>query len=365
VRWFSGVVLAASLCGLPCRAAAQIVASLDANAASATYDTYLPSAVYTLAPSVAYANQRFRLGLDGAFAEFQTGHGSGILAPSAAIGGPIYDGLRWEFGGEAAALWYRTSPPVWSGVLTPRIRYDDGPLDAWVGGAVGSTDNDSVFGQFVARGDVGVSLTLPHVTPTLTLSDTRAGVAHFTDAAAAVQSEWGRLSATVTGGTRSGALLGGVASWFNAEARVTVMSGVALELAGGSYPADPVRGAPGAHFIGGGVRLSEAFRLGKRPPPVGYDALYGVTDIMPDARTLRFTARASAHVELMADFTAWQPVAMVEIKPGLYQVTLKDVVTSGPHRVNIRVDDGQWSVPRELPPVTDDFGGTAGSLVVP
>lgn len=365
MRWLSGVALAASVCGIPSRAAAQLQASLDANAARATYDGYEPSGVYTLAPSLAYAQPNLRLGLDGAFSEFETGHGSGVVATSAAIGGPIAGPVRWEVGAEGASLWYRSVPAVLSGLVAPRVRFDHGPLTAWVGGAVGSTDDDSVGGQFVARGDAGLSLALPHVTPTLSVAETRAGVAHFTDVGAVIASEWGRYAVTLNGGTRAGVLLGGVATWFNAEARVTVVNGVALVLAGGSYPADPVRGAPGAHYIGGGVRLSEAFVTRRRRTPEPYEALNGVTDVMPDSRTLRFTATANAHVELMADFTGWQPVAMTEVRPGLYQATLPSVVPSGPHRINIRVDDGQWSVPRELPPVTDDFGGTAGSLVVP
>jgi hypothetical protein len=366
VRWLSGVALAASLCAVPGRAVAQLLATLDANAASATYDSYLPSAVYTLAPSLSYADPRLRAGLDGAFSEFQTGHGSGVLSSNATIGGPIAGQFRWEVAGEGAALWYRTSPPVWSGLVEPRLRFDHGPLTAWAGGAVGSTDDDSVYGQFVGRGDLGVSLALPHITPTLSLAETRAGVAHYTDVNTVIQSEWWRFGATLTGGTRTGALLGGVATWFNFEARYTVVDGVALMITGGSYPADPVRGAPGAHFIGGGVRLSEAFRIRKeRPLPMRYDALNGVNEVMPDPHTLRFTAPANAHVEIMGDFTNWQPVAMVEVRPGLYQATLRDGVASGSHRVNIRIDDGPWSVPTELPSITDDFGGTAGSLVIP
>jgi hypothetical protein len=366
VRWLTRVALVASVCGYPSRAAAQLFTSLDANAARATYDGYLASGVFTLAPTVTYADRGLRLGVDGAFSEFETGHTSAIVDATAGIGGPIAGRLRWDLGGEGAELWYRSTPPVLSGVITPRLRIDQGPFAAWVAGAVGSTDNDSVFGQFVGRGEIGGLVALPHVTPSITLSTTRAGVAHYTDLQSVIQSEYGRFAVSATVGTRSGVLLGGVASWFNAEARMTLFDGVALVIAGGSYPADLVRGAPGAHFIGGGLRVSDTFRLRKRSPAVArYDALNGVTDVLVDARTLRFTAPAKATVEIMADFTGWQPVPMVEVKPGVYQVTLTDPVAPGPHRVNLRVNHGDWGVPRELPPITDDFGGTAGSLVVP
>jgi hypothetical protein len=366
VRWLTRVALAVSVCGLPCRAAAQLFTSLDANAARATYDGYLASGVFTLAPAATYADHGVRLGLDGAFSEFETGHTSAMVDATAGVGGPIASHIRWDLGGEGTELWYRSTPPVLSGIISPRLRFDQGPFGAWVAGAVGSTDNDSVFGQFVGRGEAGAVVALPHVTPSVTLSTTRAGVAHYTDFQGAVQSEYGRFGISATAGTRSGALLGGVASWFNAEARVTVFDGVALVIAGGSYPADLVRGAPGAHFIGGGLRVSDAFQLRKRPPAAArYGSLDGVSDVLVDARTLRFVAPANASVEIMADFTGWRPVPMVEVQPGVYHVTLDEPLSSGPHRVNIRVNHGDWGVPRELPPVTDDFGGTAGSLVVP
>jgi hypothetical protein len=364
VRWLTGVAFVGFLSGLPCRAAAQVLASVDANVASATYDGYLSSAVYTLAPSVGFSGGPLRADCDAAFSEFATGHTSGVVALSASGGAKIYGPLRWELGGDGAALWYRSSPAVLSGVITPRLRFDRGPLVAWVGGAAGSTDNDSIVGSFVNRVDGGLSYALPHISPALTIATTRAGVTHYTDVVGAVQGNLGPLVLNATVGTRTGALLGGSATWFNAEVRVTFTRNLSFALAGGSYPVDLVRGAPGAHFIGVGLRFAQAFRVGPRPlETVRYN--HGSNTVLADPRTLRFSAKPNARVELMADFTDWQPVAMTEIRPGLYQATLRDAIRSGPHRVNIRVDNGDWDVPSELTSVLDQFGGAAGSLVVP
>jgi hypothetical protein len=365
VRWLIAIAVVGILCGLPSRAAAQVLASVDASVSSATYDQFAPSAVYTVAPSVAFAGGPLRLGLDGAFSEFETGHLSGLITLGSAVGAKIYGPLRWELAGEGSALWYRSNPAVVTGLVTPRLRVDQGSFSAWAGGGVGGT-NIRLPGSFVSRVDEGMSYALPHVTSTFTIASNRVGIYHYTDVGGAIQSELGRFGLNAAGGTRSGALLGGVATWGVAEARATVVSGVAIILAAGSYPADLVRGAPGYHFIGIGVRLSDAFRVRRPSLTTGrYSALNGASDVMPDARTLRFTAPANAHVEIMADFTSWQPMPMIEVQPGLFQVTLADALRSGPHRVNIRVDNGDWSVPRELPPVVDDFGGKAGALVVP
>ena len=356
-----------ALSGFPSRGTAQLFASVDANVSSATFDTYLPSAVYTLAPSIVFSGGPIRCGLDGAFSEFETGHTSGILELSSVVGTKIYGPLRWELGVEGSTLWYRSNPAVLSGELVPRLHVDHGPFDAWVGGALGSTDNDSIVGSFVSRLDAGIAYASPYVTPFVTVATTRAGIAHYSDFGGGLQGELGRFGVSAVAGTRTGALLGGVATWFNAEVRVTVVDRVSLVLNGGSYPVDLVRGAPGAHFIGGGVRVSDAFRVSRRPslPTVRYEALNHTNDVMPDTRTLRFTAPPNAHVEIMADFTEWKPMAMTEVRPGLYQATIPDGLRSGLHRVNIRIDNGDWSVPAELPPVVDDLGGTAGSLVVP
>jgi hypothetical protein len=361
------------LSGLPSWGAAQVIASVDGGVATATYDGYAPSAVYTLAPAVSFSGGPLRLGLDGAFSEFETGHGSGTVALNATAGGEISGPLRWELSGDGAALWYRSNPGVLSGLVTPRLRLDRGAFGAWVAGSVGSTDNDNLTGSFVDRIDGGMSYALPHVTPTVSVATVRAGIAHYTDVGAAIQSELGRFALSTAGGTRirtlsrgDSTLLRAPGTWLNVELRVTVMNGMALVLAGGSYPTDLVRGTPGAHFIGGGIRLSQAFRVNHRPTMVAvrYNSS-GSNDVLADPRTLRFSAKPNARVELMADFTEWQPVVMTETRPGLYQVTLRDAIRSGPHRVNIRVDNGNWDVPGELPPVIDDFGGTAGSLVIP
>jgi hypothetical protein len=369
VRWLSGVALAGMLGGLPSRAAAQVLASVDANVASASYDGYLSSAVYTLAPAVAFAGGPVRVGLAGAFAEFETGHTSGAAELNAGVGTPIAGPLRWDLSGEGSALWYRSNAAVLSGLVMPRLRVARGPLDAWIGAGAGGTRNDGIPGSFVVRADAGVSYAWPYVTPTLTIATTHLpGIRQYTDVGGAMQSEIGRFDLSVTAGTRAGARIPGVATWstwLNGEARVTVVNGVAIVLAGGSYPVDLVRGAPGVHSLSFGIRWSEAFRVRKPQPMLRYSALNSASGVMPDARTLRFSAQANAHVELMADFTDWQPVAMTEVRPGLFQVTLPEAIRSGPHRVNIRVDNGDWAVPNELPPVVDDFGGKAGALVVP
>jgi hypothetical protein len=41
------------------------------------------------------------------------------------------------------------------------------------------------------------------------------------------------------------------------------------------------------------------------------------------------------------------------------------VLAPGTHRVLVRVDDGPWRPPTNLPAVDDEMGGRVGLLVVP
>ena len=41
------------------------------------------------------------------------------------------------------------------------------------------------------------------------------------------------------------------------------------------------------------------------------------------------------------------------------------LVTSGTHRMMLRIDGGEWRAPANAPTVDDDFGGRVGLLVVP
>ena len=80
-------------------------------------------------------------------------------------------------------------------------------------------------------------------------------------------------------------------------------------------------------------------------------------------RTVTVRLRAAMTVELMADFTEWEPVSMIQLPNGDW--TVERVVAPGTHRVAIRVNGGPWAVPPNLPHVSDEFGGEVGLLIVP
>jgi hypothetical protein len=65
---------------------------------------------------------------------------------------------------------------------------------------------------------------------------------------------------------------------------------------------------------------------------------------------------------MMADFTDWLAVPLEPTSADQWQLVL--AVSPGVHRVNLRVDGAEWTVPPGLTAVKDEFGGAVGLLVV-
>ncbi len=89
-------------------------------------------------------------------------------------------------------------------------------------------------------------------------------------------------------------------------------------------------------------------------------------EIVPlDESTYRILvfAPAARAVALSGDFTEWQPIALARAADGRWFARLH--LAPGPHRVNLRIDDGPWTAPPGTTAVPDDFGGSAGLVLVP
>jgi hypothetical protein len=74
-------------------------------------------------------------------------------------------------------------------------------------------------------------------------------------------------------------------------------------------------------------------------------------------------AAGAQRVEVMGDFTDWQPLALTASVDGRYRYALG--LPPGMHRFNLRVDGGPWGAPRGAGVAMDEFGGTAAVVVVP
>jgi hypothetical protein len=129
---------------------------------------------------------------------------------------------------------------------------------------------------------------------------------------------------------------------------------------------------PGARFVSLSIRLPSRSAFPRRDdklaapvqPNLAADGVIlriaNTTD--RSARVVRVRAPASERVEIMADFTDWLPVSLVRTPEGFWEITLP--VIRGSHRLNVRLDGGDWVVPTNVARVTDEFGGVVGLVLV-
>jgi hypothetical protein len=122
---------------------------------------------------------------------------------------------------------------------------------------------------------------------------------------------------------------------------------------------DYVRGADALDGVSVGVRFGQVSPAAVRSS--AYAALIQFTG-SADTRTIRVHIPDARSVEIMGDFTNWEPRAMTR-NGSAFESTMR--VVSGTHRLMLRIDGGEWRPPANTPAVDDDFGGRVGLLVVP
>jgi hypothetical protein len=123
---------------------------------------------------------------------------------------------------------------------------------------------------------------------------------------------------------------------------------------------DFVRGGDAAQWMSIGVRFGEpardAVRAGRARATVRVE-----TDGEGDRRMLRVRAPGAHRVEVMGDFTGWEPL---ELAPSGELFSAEVAISAGTHRLVVRIDGGDWAAAANTPTVDDDFGGRVGLLVI-
>ncbi|HKQ58056.1 MAG TPA: glycogen-binding domain-containing protein, partial [Candidatus Eisenbacteria bacterium] len=76
---------------------------------------------------------------------------------------------------------------------------------------------------------------------------------------------------------------------------------------------------------------------------------------------IRVRARSARAVEVMGDFSAWQPVALRHVHGSQWALAVQ--LEPGVHHVQVRVDGGAWKPPDGIPGASDGFNGDVGVLV--
>jgi hypothetical protein len=353
---------------------AQIAGTLDGAATRISYSEGTPSTGLSVAPSLQVIRPWQSVIAGGAVTRFPgdvwsvQGHiaGSTYLGPVGAFRPELEGRLRGtrhedgggssEFTGAARLHRFGAAHGVWIGANGGRS-WDGLEWRGTVGVEAGGWAR-------VGPGTLSVALTGSRLNDDL----------RFAEAEGALRMDRGPLEIVAHGGLRHWFRPDDAAAegWGGASIAWWIHDRLALTAAGGAYPVDYAQGLPSGTFGSLGIRVSTGRLSRARRINEPLDLL--LPPIRPGAPGLAFerlgdgSARITVgnvdaqRVELMGDFTGWEPIALPRSGEREWAATLP--VPAGIHRVNLRVDGGQWIVPPGLPSSTDEFGGAAGILIV-
>lgn len=367
----------------PAAARAQPSASLDATVSSITFDDYLRSGVASLAPSARLEAGALSLETRGAISRFESGRMSAQGVAGARWLTPVRGALRGELRASGGVSWYDNLSP-WLNDLQgeARLHATMAGRGVWV-----SDGRGRVVGALatvrIARAGAGAWTQAGPGSVAISLVRTSTGRARYTDREAQARWPRGRLELAGVAGARRGATGSGATRWLALSAAWRLTTHASLVAAAGRYPPDAAEGTPGAEYATLGLRftLRERAPRGGRSLLVGTGGLAplrsGLADETPRPEAGRFVVRSlpggvttleiampgARLVEVMGDFTEWSSVPLARDADGVWR--LRALLAPGTHRVNIRIDGGEWRVPDGLASVGDDFGGAAGLLLVP
>lgn len=356
---------------------AQTTGSLELGASAVDYETFLGSAAVYLVPTIAFEKPGLSVGAQAHYVLFESGNQ--ILQGTVAGGVLRRLGrrVRAEFSGSTGLAAYADAP-IYGHVLgRGRVHVTGTRAGAWASGATGQS-----FLGAESNATYEVALGLWAVASRWMLSATATGTwlgdTAYLDVVGRARWAGDFLEFEGTAGVRGPTR--GVASGAYGELtlRVPLSRHVAVTASGGSYPADPARGSIAASYASLGLRLttSAAHRplspaiqevlaraLGDPPPSTGAGATQLTAAAAPDGRRrLRVAAPGARTVEIMGDFTDWEPVPLRRLDRATFEVVLP--IAPGAHRVNVRVDGGPWLAPGGTRVETNEFGGAVGVLVI-
>lgn len=192
----------------------------------------------------------------------------------------------------------------------------------------------------------------------LSVEPTRFPDGWYTDLGAGVTLDRGRVLAAFWAVGRVSGVYGSTAAASGAL-QVFIAPSIALELAGGSYLAEPYQGFPRAGYVTAGVRLHAR----RRSPPSAATAVRPLIPGRVDGSfVVRFHLSGAATVAIAGDWNAWKPVPLRRLAKGRWEGML--ILPPGLYHFNLLVNGVQWVVPNGVTTVGDGFGGLVGVLVV-
>jgi hypothetical protein len=358
---------------------AQTTGTIDIGVSSVRYDGFLPSAAASVSPTLRWEQPTSTLTARGTYLRFESGHRSlqGLVAGSVLIR-PAAHRWRGELGASLGASRYLDFASFWHATADARLLILGADRGAWIGVTAGRTSYGNGARPVTVTG-VGAWALRSQVMLGASATRSFVGDTAYSDLVSTAHTRRGGLALDASIGARFASRGGGHGVFGEASAALTLGERTMVFVAAGRYPTDPLSGSVAGRYVSGGMRLRVArpARLASRTTlpsasrhstPQDGDPVAGVRlEVLsrPDGavRVVLYTSDSAASVELAGDFTDWEPRPLRRITDGMWETVLP--ITSGLHRLNVRIDGRAWIVPAGLTRAADDFGDEVGILAVP
>lgn len=364
---------------LPRQAVAQRVSStVDFGAESMRYADSINASALSISPLLRLDWTRLTLRGGGTYAQLPGGHWSTQGVFSASVLTPVLRPLSAELALSTGGSAHWDGTRTGQSVAAVRGHFDAQHVGLWAGGGGGQMWDGFrwhpvLLTEFGAWTRAGQSTLIATVAPTAADDTIR-----YIDSELHAHFEQYYAELDALAGFRSGNAIAAFGSssrsWGGAAITVWPTAHVGIVISGGTYPIDLTQGFPGGRYF------FVSLRIGSRPqtispslvqtrsraglPEAGNGAPSLVIRRGADgAWELRVQAPTATRVELNGDFTGWQPIALSSRADDSWTVTLP--LAPGTYQLNVRIDGGPWVVPAGILPVSDEFGGRVGVLVIP
>ena len=334
--------------------AAQVV-TLHLGGFRATYGDSLRGTAASAGADVAWNGARASGIVGASLAEFTQGgwaaQGYGTFA------GRLATSARQQLALNAETVGYRFEGGSWAGTATggPSAAGNLGPFVASVVLAAGGVRRLDGPEDLLLSGTVRLHRTVGPWSIEGWAAAARGGARRYSDLAAGLRREWSGASLEAVGGGRFGDL--GDEAWARVRAALRLSTQVWLEAGAGRYPPDAT-GFLHGNFAQLGLKVPL-----RRGPAVAMEPVPTVRRESDNAVTVRFVVADTGRMSIAGEWTEWRAVPLEAA--GRSAWLLKARLAPGVYRFSLVSEDGRWIVPRGVATVEDDFGGTAGLLVVP
>ncbi len=242
----------------------------------------------------------------------------------------------------------------------------------WAGGGITSVTSGTDINDG-SRGEAGAWFRAGSLT--LSAVGTTADVDGFDYIEGSTSARWSRgwLELSANGAARFGDEGSPTRASGDLSATAWLSRQAAVVVGHGSYLSDPAQLAPGGRYTAVTIRIASrppAFRdalartIGYQAPIVARPVAAGFEARPERDGNVRIRVRAAdaRSIEIMGDFTDWDPVTLERRRGDTWEITIP--VARGTNRFNIRVNGGEWGVPPGVPVTDNDFGGVVGLLVI-